>query len=87
MGSTRPVKAESAVYSALEQIFLEVFERDDIILEPTLTAQDVAGWDSFKQVEIIMACEERFGIKFTTRELDALTALGDLVALIAVKAA
>jgi acyl carrier protein len=43
------------------------------------------GWDSFKQIEIIMACEERFDIKFTTRELDSLRSLGDLVALIVAK--
>ena len=78
---------ESAVYGALTQIFVEVFERDDLVLAPSLTAKDVPGWDSFKQVEIIMACEERFGIKFTTRELDSLNSLGDLVTLVAKKAA
>ena len=59
--------------------------RDDLVLTPELTAKDVQGWDSFKQIEIIMASEERFGIKFTTRELDSLQNVGDLVRVVAAK--
>jgi acyl carrier protein len=80
------MKAESEIYRSLTRIFHEVFERNDLVLTPTLTAKDVVGWDSFKQVEIIMTCEERFGIRFTTRELDSLNSLGDLATLLAAKA-
>jgi len=45
----------------------------------------VPDWDSFKQIEIIIAAEERFGIKFRTREMDSLNNVGDLVQLIASK--
>ena len=62
-----------------------MFLRDDIVLTPGLTAKDVQGWDSFKQIEIIMAIEEQFGIKFTTRELDSLQNVGDLVRVVAAK--
>ena len=69
---------EGEIYTELTAIFHDVFMRDDIRLTPALTAKDVAGWDSFKQIEIIMACEEKWGIKFNTRELDALRCVGDL---------
>ena len=59
--------------------------RDDLALTPELTAKDVQGWDSFKQIEIIMASEEKWGIRFSTRELDALRCVGDLVRTIAAK--
>ena len=52
-----------------------------------LAAKDVAGWDSFKQIEIIMATEERFGIRFSTRDLDRLQTVGDLIAVVAAKTA
>ena len=78
---------EADIYSALTEIFHGVFMRDDIKLAPDLTAKQVQGWDSFKQIEIIMASEEKWGIKFNTRELDSLRAVGDLVGLIAAKAA
>ncbi len=74
------------VYRDLAEIFADVFMRDDIELSPTLAAKDVKGWDSFKQIEIIMASEEKWGIKFNTRELDALQNVGDLAKMIESKA-
>jgi acyl carrier protein len=74
------------VYRDLAEIFADVFMRDDIELSPALTAKDVKGWDSFKQIEIIMASEEKWGIKFNTRELDALHNVGDLAKMIEAKA-
>jgi acyl carrier protein len=72
-----------AVYDALAGIFADVFLRDDIALSPTLSARDVVGWDSFKQIEIVMATEEHFAMKFTSAELDDLRNLGDLVRIVA----
>jgi acyl carrier protein len=67
---------------ALTEIFHDVFARDDLVLHPELSANDVEGWDSFKQISIIMAVEERFDIRVTTREMDSLQSVGDLVRLI-----
>ena len=77
--------SETDVYPALTEIFHDVFMRDDIALSPTLTTRQVQGWDSFKQIEIIMASEEAWKIKFNTRELDSLLSVGDLVRLIVAK--
>ena len=76
---------ESEIYPALTTIFHDVFLRDDLVLTPELTAKDVPGWDSFKQIEIIMASEEQWKIRFSTRELDALRCVGDLARTIAAK--
>jgi acyl carrier protein len=76
---------EVEVYRDLTEIFADVFVRDDIVLSPALTAKDVKGWDSFKQIEIIMASEEKWAIKFNTRELDALRTVGDLAKMIEAK--
>jgi acyl carrier protein len=76
---------EPEIYSAMTEIFHDVFMRDDLVLKAELSAKDVQGWDSFKQIEIIMATEERFGMKFTTRELDSLQNVGDLVRVVAAK--
>ena len=74
------------IYGELAEIFQEVFLRDDLVLTPELTAKDVEGWDSFKQIEILMATEERFGIKLGTREIDQLKNVGDLANVVAAKA-
>jgi acyl carrier protein len=74
---------EQEIYAALEEIFADVFMRDEMKLTPELSAKDVPGWDSFKQIEILVATEERFGFKMNTREIDGLKNVGDLAAVIA----
>jgi acyl carrier protein len=73
---------QAQIYAELKIIFDDVFMREDIQLNPTLSAKDVDDWDSMRQVEILMASEERFGVKFSTREIDSLKQVGDLVSLI-----
>ena len=75
---------EAEIYPVLNEIFRDVFMRD-APLRAELTAKDVEGWDSFKQIEIIVALEERYDVKFHTRELDSLRSVGDLVTVLAAK--
>jgi acyl carrier protein len=77
---------EAAIYASLAETFSEVFERDDIRLSARTSAHDIDGWDSLKQIMILVNVEEKFGIKFSTREMDSLGRVGDLVALIVAKA-
>ena len=76
---------DAEIYPALTTIFHHVFMRDDLTLTSATNAKDVQGWDSFKQIEIIMACEAHWKIRFSTRELDAMRSVGDLVQIIAAK--
>lgn len=73
---------EAAILGDLNEIMRDVFMRDDLAVTATTTAKDVAGWDSFKQIEIIMAVEEHYGIKLHTRDLDQLASVGDLVRVV-----
>jgi acyl carrier protein len=76
---------QAEAYAVLDAIFADVFMRADIALSPTTTAKDVEGWDSIKQLEIIMSIEERFDFQFTTREIDSLSCAGDLAKIIVAK--
>lgn len=66
------------IYTQLESLFEDVFLRSGIKLERSTTAKDIEGWDSIKQVEIILAVSEHFGIRLSNREVDNLTSVGDL---------
>ena len=74
---------DEAIYDRLNALFREAFFRDDITVGPATTAADVAGWDSHKQIEILMLVEEDYGFQFTSREIDGLKSVGDLAAVIA----
>lgn len=77
---------DAEIFEGLTEIFADVFMRD-IELTAESSAKTVAGWDSFKQIEIVLASEERWGIKFATKELETLKTVGDLARLIAAKTA
>jgi acyl carrier protein len=76
---------EAEAYQVLTRIFTLVFERKGIVLTPDLSSKDVFGWDSFKQVEIIIGIEEALTIKFKPDEVDHLQNVGDLARLIVLR--
>ncbi len=73
------------IHEALTAIFARVFRRQDLVLTRELTAAEVPGWDSFRYVSLIMATEERFAIKFSDEDIDALKNVGDLMDAVARK--
>jgi acyl carrier protein len=63
----------------LNQIFREVFNDDDISITPGMTANDVEGWDSLSHVNLIVAIETKFAIRFSQKELLTFKNVGDLL--------
>jgi acyl carrier protein len=63
----------------LNQIFREVFGDDGINITPGMTANDVAGWDSFSHMTLIAAIEAQFKITFTQKEAMSFKCIGDLI--------
>jgi acyl carrier protein len=76
---------EQHIYKELTDIFHEVFDDDSLVLKPNLTAKDVPEWDSVTHINIIVAAETRFGIKFKAAELESLLNVGQFVELIGQK--
>ena len=75
------------IYAQLTVIFHDLFDDDTIVLNPGLTAADVPEWDSFNHINLIVAVESRFGIKFQTAELESMHTVGHLADLIQAKLA
>ena len=73
------------ILNALTQLFHDVFDDDSIELTPETTANDIDGWDSQAHVTLIVAAEQRFGIRFRTAELESLRNVGHFVQLIGAK--
>ena len=75
------------IYSQLTAIFRDLFDDDALVLTPELTAADIPDWDSFNHINLIVAVEASFGIKFQTAELESLHTVGHLADLIQSKLA
>jgi acyl carrier protein len=75
----------SEILEKLTDIFHDVFSDDSLVLAPQMTADDVEEWDSFNHINIVVATETRFGIKFKTAEIEKLKNVGEFVELISQK--
>lgn len=63
----------------LNAIFCEVFDEEDLKITPEMTANDVEGWDSLSHVNLVVAIEAKFNIKFGQKELLSFKRVGDLL--------
>jgi acyl carrier protein len=66
----------------LNQVFQQVFANAALAIHVAMTPNDIDGWDSMAHVNLIAAVEQRFKIKFQTKELRAIKTVGDLATLI-----
>ncbi len=73
---------DAEIMQKLTGIFREVFDDDALVLTKATTANDVDEWDSFNHINIIVATEAGFRVKFQTAEIEGLKDVGHLVALI-----
>lgn len=75
----------TVLYTKLTEIFHDVFDDDEIVLSPQMTASDVDGWDSLKHVRLILSVEKGFGVRFSASEVSHMKNVGDLAGQIASK--
>ena len=66
----------------LEEIFKDVLDLDEIELNEDATADDIDEWDSLSHIQLIVAIQNRFNIKFTAREVKELADIGEMVSCI-----
>lgn len=73
------------ILESLQEIYRDILDNDDIELTEETTAEDVEEWDSLSHVQLVVAIEKHFKIKFTSKEILSWKNVGDLVSCIANK--
>ena len=63
------------VKEKVQNIFKEVFDEDT-------TADDVEDWDSFEHINLVVAMEKEFGVKFPMKKVVVLNNVGEMIDLI-----
>lgn len=70
----------SDILSKLNEIFIDVMDLDgDFELTEGMTADDIEEWDSLSHIQLIVAIEKAFGVKFTAKEALEWEEVGDCV--------
>lgn len=66
----------------LTPIFRQVFDDDGIVLTRETTADDIDAWDSLSHMNLVVAVEMIFKVRFALGELQTLKNVGHLVDMI-----
>ncbi|MGA2243434.1 MAG: acyl carrier protein [Verrucomicrobiota bacterium] len=62
----------------VNRIMCGVFDNPSIQLKYETTAQQVEGWDSLNHIELVLAVEKHFKIRFNFAELQKFKNVGEL---------
>ena len=71
-----------SILERIEQILREVLGDPALRVNSGTRREDVAGWDSFAHVQVILAIEEAFQAHFRTEEVTSFETVGDFVAAV-----
>jgi acyl carrier protein len=78
---------KSEIESRLTPIFRDVFNDDALVVTEGMTAAEVPTWDSLSNINMIIAVEKVFAVKFSIKDVRNLKNVGELLELIKRKAA
>ncbi|GAA5082873.1 acyl carrier protein [Chryseobacterium ginsengisoli] len=67
------------VLTKLTPIFREQLDNEDIELNAETTASDIEEWDSLSHIQLIVAIEKAFGIRFTSSEIQSWNNVGEMI--------
>ena len=66
----------------VQEVFRDVFEDDALAIARQTTARDIEDWDSLMHVSLVVAIEQRFGVRFASGDVARLENVGQLVDLV-----
>ena len=70
------------IFDSVQQIFRDNFDDEELIITRETCADDIEDWDSLEHINLIVAVEKKFGMKFSMEDVRGLKNVGDLLDLI-----
>ena len=69
----------SEIMNKVAQIFRDIFDDEELIINDNTCADDIDDWDSIEHINLILAVEKEFSIKFDMNEIARLKSVGEIV--------
>ncbi len=73
---------QQQILATMQEIFRDNFDDPELVLTRETCADDIEGWDSLEQINLLSACESAFSLHFQLADIRGLRNVGDLVDLI-----
>jgi len=66
------------VLQQVQQVIREELDNDDVAVTPETVADDIEDWDSLTNIQIMMALQKKFGVKFTALQINGFKNVGEI---------
>lgn len=67
------------VFEKVTMIFRDNFDDASIVLVDETSSEDIEKWDSLEQINLVVAIQSEFKIKFNIEEINAMGNVGEMV--------
>lgn len=73
------------ILTQLNEIFEDIIDEGPVFLSDTSTSNDIDGWDSLAHIQLVVAIEKAYSIKFTSDEITTWENVGEMIDCILTK--
>jgi acyl carrier protein len=70
---------KSEMLKKINEIFIDTLDNDDVVLTYETTSNDVDDWDSLNHIQLVVAVEKQFKVRFTSHEILGWKDVGEMI--------
>ncbi len=78
---------KNEILNQVLSVFHDVLDNEDIVLTYETTANDIEEWDSLSHIQLVVAIEKKFKLRFTSKEIQSWKNVGEMLDCIKEKVA